>query len=66
MAMLKYVGPIIGGIGLFLTLLGFVRASFATSEAEASTWGTVAVLGFVAFLWWAFLGRPGSPQDPEA
>jgi hypothetical protein len=63
--MLRYAAPIIGGIGLFLMLLGFVRASFAFSDAAASTWGDVAVLGLVAFLWYAFLSRPESPNDPE-
>ena len=56
------IAAVLGGVGLFAALLGFVATTLAPGEDAGGAWGLVMALGLVAFLW-SVLGGAGRPDS---
>jgi hypothetical protein len=54
--------PVLGGVGLFAAMLGFIAAALAPGEEAGGVCGLVMALGLVAFLWSLF-DRAASGPD---
>ena len=56
------IASVLGGVGLFAALLGFVGAALAPGGQGGGAWGPSWRLGLAAFLWSVF-GRAGGQTD---
>lgn len=56
------IASVLGGVGLFAAMLGFIAAALTPGEEAGGAWGTVMVFGLVAFLWSVF-GRTTRRED---
>ena len=57
------VAAIIGGIGLFVAVLG--TAHVLIDGTDAAGWGLAAVIGMVGVLWWIFRRSASSDERPD-
>ncbi len=54
------IAAVLGGVGLFAALLGFVAIALGPARETGEAWGAVMAVGLAAFLWSVFEGNDGT------